>query len=361
MSNLTSINLIAPINTVSYGIVSLNILKELFNFVDVALWPISQPQVTNKEDLEYVSRAIENARFYDPSAPCIRIWHQFDLAQFVGHGKHIGFPIFELDSFNKQEIHQLKMVDQLMVCSNWAKNVIEANLGSSFSDKTHVIPLGVDNNLFKPLNNRKDGKYIFFNCGKWEVRKGHDILGEAFAKAFTPDDDVELWLMTSNLFCTPEETKQWESIYINNPLFKYGKIKFIPRVDKHEEVYTIMSKVDCGVFPSRAEGWNLEALEMMACGKPIIITDYSAHTEFCTDANSELITIDGTELAFDNKWFFGQGNWAKIGKHEINKIAEKMRMVYDSNKRYNENGVITAKMFSWKNTAERIINVLEST
>ena len=360
MSTLKSVNLIAPINTVSYGIVSLNILKKLSELVDVALWPISQPQVTCQEDWGVVSVAIEKARFYDPSAPCIRIWHQFDLAQFVGRGPHVGFPIFELDSFNKQEKHQLKSLDRIIVCSNWAKEVIAQDLGQEYADKTSVVPLGVDTDLFKPTTRESPSKYIFFNCGKWEVRKGHDILGEAFAKAFTSDDNVELWLMTNNPFCTPEEAKRWESIYINNPLFKYGKIKFIPRVEKHEDVYKIMSQVDCGIFPSRAEGWNLEALEMMSCGKPIIITDYSAHTEFCNNFNSELINIEDTELAFDNKWFFGQGNWAKIGPHEINQIADKMRKLYTNNVRYNEYGVEQARILTWNNTAEKIINVLES-
>ena len=49
---------------------------------------------------------------------------------------------------------------------------------------------------------------------------------------------------------------------------------------------------DCGLFPARAEGWNLELLEMMACGKQVIATNYSAHTEFCTKENSILIESD---------------------------------------------------------------------
>ena len=52
-----------------------------------------------------------------------------------------------------------------------------------------------------------------------------------------------------------------------------------------------MSQVDCGVFPSRAEGRNLELLEMMSAGKHVITTDYSAHTEFCTKDNAGLVPI----------------------------------------------------------------------
>ena len=66
-----------------------------------------------------------------------------------------------------------------------------------------------------------------------------------------------------------------------------------------------MSKVDVGIFPSRAEGWNLEILELMSCGKHIITTNYSAHTEFCNKENALLVDIDELETAYDGKWFLG--------------------------------------------------------
>ena len=345
----------APINTVSYGIVSLNILKELSKVLDVSLWPIGEPQITNKNDYDCVFKAVSNAQSYNPQAPCIRIWHQFDLAQFVGKGPHIGFPIFELDEFTKIEKHHLKSVDRLFVCSNWAKEVVENNL--NISPPVSVIPLGVDSTIFKPTPLQDRAKFVFLNCGKWEVRKGHDILCEAFNNAFTESDDVELWLMTHNVFLTNEEKRAWEEKYIDNLLFKAGRIKFIPRVDTHEEVYKIMATADCGVFPSRAEGWNLEALEMLATGRPLVITNYSAHKDFCNTENSTLIPTHGTELAFDNKWFFGQGKWATI---KVSEVAKAMRVAYDKGRMYNQNGVDTATKFSWKNTAKEIVNVLES-
>lgn len=357
MSKLTSLNLIAPINTVSYGIVSLNILKNLTEFLDVCLWPIGEPQVTNKEDFDYVQRACENARSFDAKAPCIRIWHQFDMAQFVGKGPHIGFPIFELDKFNKIEKHNLKSVDHLFVCSEWAKEVILNEISEPCQSNIHVVPLGVNSDVFKPTPQIENKRFVFFNCGKWEVRKGHDILARAFNEAFSPDDNVELWLMTENPFCSKEEDLQWKKQYMDTPMFRSGKIKFIPRVASHEEVYKIMASTNCGIFPSRAEGWNLEALEMMSIGRPLVITDYSAHTQYCNENNSYLIPVKKTELAYDDKWFFGQGSWGCV---EIEDIVTQMKRAYDQGFIFNTNGVETAQSFSWKNTAKEIVNVLES-
>ena len=124
-----------------------------------------------------------------------------------------------------------------------------------------------------------------------------------------------------------------------------------------------MRQADCGVFPSRAEGWNLEAIEMLACGKELIATDYSAHTEFCTDENSRLIQIEEKETAYDGIWFHGQGSWAAINPLQVEQLVEHMRAVHkkkqETGKIYNENGVETAKKFNWKKTADVILENIE--
>lgn len=348
------INIIAPINQLGYGITGLNIVKALSN--DVALWPIAQPQVTTQEDADIVSRCIKRNQFPDFDAPCIRIWHQNDMSQFVGRGKHIGFPIFELDTFSNHEIHHLSYIDHAFVCSNWAKTVVENNI-PKLNANVSVIPLGVDSNIFEQCEINKDGPTIFFNCGKWEIRKGHNILVEIFNKAFETTDNVELWLMCDNPFLSEEETKYWHKLYYGSKLG--SKIKIIPRLSTQKEVYKIMQQVDCGIFPSRAEGWNLEALELMSCGKQVIITNYSAHTEFCNADNSFLVNISELELAQDNKWFFGQGNWAKIGNAQIEQFIEYVRHVHSLKQTnmltVNMAGIKTANNFSWNNTAKRIL------
>ena len=342
------INIIAPINQLGYGVAGLNIVKALSKISSVALWTIGQAQITTQEDANICKEAIEMSSIYDADRPCVRIWHQNDLAQFVGKGKRIGFPIFELDTFNSVELHHLRNVDELFVCSNWAKNIIKNN---DIDIPTKVVPLGVDASIFKPVQPAEREKTIFFNCGKWEIRKGHDILIKAFKQAFDENDNVELWMMCQNPFNSPQEEIQWQSLY-HDP-----KIKIIPRVETQEQVYNIMTKIDCGVFPSRGEGWNLEALELMACGKHVIATDYSAHTEFCTKDNADLVTITEKELAFDNKWFHGQGGWAKISEPQVEQLASYMKEFHLKQKRHtiNQNGVETALKFSWDNTARKII------
>lgn len=351
------INIISPINQLGYGVASLNIVKHTSKITDVAFWPIGQIQVTNQEDFDSIQYCIENSKKPDFDAPCIRIWHQNDMSQFVGRGKKIGFPIFELDKFNDIEKHHLSSLDKIFVCSDWAKQVILENIEIT-SDNVSVIPLGVDSNIFKPQSTyaSKD-KTIFFNCGKWEIRKGHDILAEVFNKAFEKHDNVELWMMCENPFLSKEEEAYWKNLYLNSKLGE--KIKILPRLATQNDVYNVMKNAHCGIFPSRAEGWNLELLEMLSCGKHVITTKYSAHTEFCNKENAHLLEIKEKEVAYDGKWFHGQGSWAKIGTEEKNNLIEIMRSLHTKNINgeldTNNNGISTAKEYSWENTARKIM------
>ena len=196
---------------------------------------------------------------------------------------------------------------------------------------------------------------------KWEVRKGHDVLAQCFNAAFGHSDDVELWMMCHNPFYSAEQQQQWEKLYKDSPLG--DKIRIIPRQKTHTDVYNIMKQTDCGVFPARAEGWNLELLEMMACGKHVIATEYSAHTEFCNDKNCNLISIDNLEPAQDGVWFHGQGMWASLGNNQLEQIVNHMRRIHKEKQENllesNIDGIYTAKEFSWKNSAEKFIKGLE--
>jgi glycosyltransferase involved in cell wall biosynthesis len=354
------INILSPINQLGYGITGLNIVKSLSQLTQVSLWCIGQPQVTSQEDADVISKCINNAKFFDIEAPCLRIWHQYDMSQFIGKGQRIGFPIFELDTFNNLEKHHLSSLDKIFVCSNWAKQVVLNNIQIN-PDNISVIPLGVDTSIFSGSDMPQSDTTRFFNCGKWEIRKGHDVLVELFNNAFDPADNVELFLMCSNPFCSEQEEQEWHNLYLKSKLG--SKITIIPRQQTQKEVYNIMSQTHCGVFPSRAEGWNLELLEMMACGKHVITTNYSAHTEFCNAENAHLINVEETEIAYDGKWFHGQGNWAKIGDKEKNRFITAMRDVHELRKNgsliTNNNGVNMANKLTWNHSAKEIIkNVL---
>ena len=337
-----------PINNTGYGVASLNIVKNLYNlYENISFFPIGQPGVDNESDYLLLSKLMNNSNTLDYKAPYLKIWHQFDLASHIGKGKYYAYPFFELDTFNIREKIHLSIPDCIFVSCAWAKDIL---INNGIKTDIQVAPLGVDTNIFDYKKyNKSNNKYIFGNIGKWEVRKGHDILYDLFTKAFPDQEDVELWILASevtNNYSSPEELKKWKDLYSNDK-----RIKLYNGVKNHQDMAHFISQIDCGVFPSRAEGWNLELLECMAMNKPTIATNYSAHTEFCTTDNCFLVDIDETEKAFDGKAFNGQGNWAKINNKQKDLIIDNMRYCYNNRINNNENGIKTANNFSWSNTA----------
>lgn len=224
-----------------------------------------------------------------------------------------------------------------------------------------MVPLGVDTKIFSPNLEKQlpSRPYRFFNIGKWEVRKGHDILLSIFQKAFPTEQDVELHILASentNSYSGPGDLYKWKSMYGSDP-----RVKLYPGVESHQDIADFISTKHCGIFPSRAEGWNLELLESMAMDKPVIATDYSAHKQFCNEQNCFLIDVNEVELAFDGKAFRNQGNWAKISDKAIDQAVDYMRYCYQNSVSSNPAGLQTAtSRFTWNNTARCIKKYLDT-
>ncbi len=351
-----NLNFVAPINEVSYGIVAANLVHEIVGQGhNLSLFTINPNPSTSPKLEASVRKALQNAQVFDFNAACIRLWHQNDMSIFAGRAKRVGFPIFELDRFTDVERHHLRNVDRLFVCSDWAKLVIEDN---GIKTPVQIVPLGVDGEIFQSKPDISE-KAIFLNVGKWEIRKGHDVIPDIFLKAF-PTEDVELWMCNYNLHYTKEQNEKWEKYYKD----KLGdRVRILPRLQSQYQIGQLMTMVDCGIFPSRAEGWNLEVLELMSCGKKSIVLAYSAITEFCNTKNSYLVTVDDLELAIDGVWFNGQGRWAKIGEKQEEQIIDYLRVIYREKKKglsfVFKDCISTAKKYTWSNSAKILIDNLE--
>ena len=341
------IYLTAPINDLSYGLVSQNILNELVKHRDVLLSVIGPQQVIT----DNISNSVRNFSYLPPhkDISSVKIFHQFDLAHHIGKGKHIGFPIFELDGFNQHEVKNLSMQDTILVASQWAKDVVDSNLSSD----CQVVPLGVDREVFK-YKEIPNEVCVFLNIGKMEYRKGKDVLIKACSRVFKGKKDCMLWMMADNRFTDISHDVNTFKQELGN------QVAFIRKVDSTTEVANIINRATFGLFPYRAEGFCLPLLECLSCGLNVAATNYSAPTEYLNSGNSSLIEIENKEKAFDGIFFGGKdGSWAKLDERYEDRLVDVMEYQYESWKHYgkltNYEGIETAKEFSWEKTSNGIL------
>jgi glycosyltransferase involved in cell wall biosynthesis len=340
----------APINKLSYGIVSNNIIKHLVKYREVFLSPIGAFESPTKEAEESAIRFLEGE--VDICTNSLKIYHQFDLATHMGKGKHVGLPFFELDTLSQRDIAHMRLNDLIISPSKWGKEVINQNIPGLDCE---VVPMGVDTSIFYPKHFKRGNKCVFLNIGKLEKRKGHDVLLNAAERVFAGRDDVSLWMMAGNKFISESQYSE----YVRDARSRLGdKVAFLPHVESDEEVASIINRADFGVYPYRAEGFCLPLLESMACGLKVIATNYSAPTEYLTKDNALLIEPEGLEPAVDNIFFNGEGNWARLGNKSEDQLAEHMDFCYNTWK--NEGPTIdmeawtTASNLTWKKTAKGI-------
>lgn len=352
------LSLIAPHSRTGYGVTGAHLLRALqARGVPVALFPIGPVDQTLTNN-PMLPAAMELQARYNADAPSVRLSQQFDLALHAGRGPRIAFTIFETEQFTTRELHHLRQQDAVLTCSSWAREVCLAN---GLTDvPVHVVPLGVDMDVFHDavVPVRRWDETVFLQVGKLEPRKGQRELLRAFEAAFSPKDAVRLVLACHNPFMKRDAYDAALAPFRNSPMAR--RITLVPtELATAHDVAALMAAADCGVFPVRAEGWNLEALEMMAMGKRIIASRATAHTAYMTDENADLITLGAPEPATAGQM---RGMWGSWGAAQHEQLVETLRAVHAAKQGArlapNAAGVATASAHSWDASARALLDAI---
>lgn len=353
-------SLMAPFCRTGYGVVGANLLRELLQLgAPVSYFPLGAVDRTIAQ-VDDLDRALARQGNYDDAGASVRISQQFDLAMHVGRGPRIGFPIFELDRFHPYERHQLARQERLLVTCEWARTVLHENGVTQVP--IDIVPLGVDRRVFHeqvtpahPAGNAT----VFMSVGKLEPRKGQLELLRAFESAFTPRDAVRLILICHNPFVDAATKARQLEPFRTSPMT--GRITLVTTpFNTQSELAAQMAMADCGVFPARAEGWNLEALEMLSLGRTVIATACTAHTAFLNHHNARLIGVDALEESIPGA---RRGRWAAWNARQHEQLVTEMRRVHDLRQQAplatNMAGVRTAKAHSWTASAVALLTSVQ--
>ncbi|MBA7651214.1 N,N'-diacetylbacillosaminyl-diphospho-undecaprenol alpha-1,3-N-acetylgalactosaminyltransferase [subsurface metagenome] len=149
---------------------------------------------------------------------------------------------------------------------------------------------GVDLNTYCPTSSlRKKTPRRFFMFGRLVPKKGYDLFMKVAKEVHIKyGHRAEFWIM-GMVDNSRKESKQLLGRILS--LQEQGIIKYLPPSD---DVVRVLRQVDVVVLPSKYnEGVPRSLLEAMACGKPIITTDWKG----CRDTvdhgvNGYLINVD---------------------------------------------------------------------
>ena len=124
----------APINALSFGNVSVNILRELHKKdVDLVFFPIgdkAELEAYDKIDLSFVKylQSSTNSRYekINKDIPTLKLWHIFGSETRYSKNQSL-FTFHEVSEVTSVEKNLLNLQDRIFVSSNYTKNIFELN------------------------------------------------------------------------------------------------------------------------------------------------------------------------------------------------------------------------------------------
>jgi glycosyltransferase involved in cell wall biosynthesis len=154
--------------------------------------------------------------------------------------------------------------------------------------KVHIIPNGVDLDIYRPpgraaqLPTTKPFRFLF--VGGTIFRKGVDILLEAYRRAFTSADLVSLIIKDygGGITYPQEQGAAMIAEYLKDPT--RPEVIHLPAHRNDVEMAELYRACNVLVSSYRGEGFCLPALEAMACGRPVIVTQGGSTDDFVSPA-----------------------------------------------------------------------------
>ena len=289
--------------------------------------------------------------------------------------RNVGYAFFENTTLEPSSIETArKHYDVLAAGSSWCSEILREH---GLTDVRTVVQ-GVDPTMFRPVPGGREffaDRFVVFSGGRFELRKGQDLVIAAFKALHERHDDA--LLVTSWFNQDPASLRTMRAspyISFDAPAGRVDYRSFIEGVlaangidagrvlHLGPQLNPMLARVyrnsDVGLFPSRCEGGtNLMLMEYMACGRPAIATFGSGHRDVLTDENS--LPLRQLRQATVRDGDDPPRIWHDA---ELEEVVEKLEWTYQNRERLAVLGARAGQdmaRFTWANTARGLVELLE--
>lgn len=347
----------APLNTLSFGNVSYNILRELSKTgVEVGLFPVGNADLSAFEPSEkfvgWLRDCIDKRwELLQEGVPTLKLWH------FNG-GENRKTPVqnlltfFECSDPTNAEVSIAKSQNKVLLSSTYAQE----RLASRGVKNSVFVPLGFDGDFFNTNKKYLEGVTHFGLMGKFEKRKHTAGIIRAWAKAFGNNNAFQLTCCVTNPFFKPEQMQAAIHQVLDGK--RYTNINFIPYLKTNKEVNELLNAIDIDLTGlSGGEGWNLPAFNATCLGKWSVVLNETSHKDWATADNSILIPSNGTMPSADG-FFFGEGqeyNQGHFFTWDEDVAIDAMREAVKFSSHKNNKGIELGKSMTYAKTTEAIL------
>lgn len=210
-----------------------------------------------------------------------------------------------------------RRADKIICDAADSRNVLIERYGIA-PEKIVVIPIGIDPQLFHPMEEIRVIPNSLLFVGRPDKRKGIDFLLQAMPRVVEKVPDVHLHIGGTGKGLEIRKRYVKDRHIERNVTF----LGFIPE-DRLNHWY---NRVQCVIVPSVFEGFGLTVLEAMAAGTPVIATDVDSLRDLVEDGeDGYLVTYGDVPMLADRiisllKDRNKRNSFAEKGKEKVKRV-----------------------------------------
>lgn len=214
--------------------------------------------------------------------------------------KQLLLTFYELNNPTPSELNAVKNNNTVFTSQYTVDVFKEAGVETSY------VPLFFDKTNFKTKDKQyfSDDRIVFNLCGKFEKRKHHDKILNAWSRKYGNNNKYVLQCALFNPFLSQEDNEKNIAEALNSQIF--SNIQILHPMAKNSLYNDFLNSGNIVIGMSGGEGWGLPEFQSLGLGKHAVILNAHSYKGFANEKNSVLVESNGM-IDADDGLFFQKG------------------------------------------------------